>query len=86
MWEFIGTYPLGDEIMLWDEFAPDLYELTAQLESNKGLGTWTGSFGMRDIRSGASVEEVRALFKTKAESIKSRATAKADHFEKGFEA
>ena len=22
MWEFIGTYPLGDEIMLWDEFAP----------------------------------------------------------------
>jgi hypothetical protein len=34
----------------------------------------------------ASVEEVRALFKTKAEWIKSRATAKADHFEKGFEA
>jgi hypothetical protein len=34
----------------------------------------------------ASVEEVRALFKTKVERIKTQATAKADHFEKGFEA
>jgi hypothetical protein len=45
------VYPLGDEIMLWDEFAPNLYELTVQLESNKGLDTWTGTFGMREIRS-----------------------------------
>lgn len=45
------VYPLGDEILLWDEFAPNLYELTVQLKSDKGQDTWTGTFGMRDIRS-----------------------------------
>jgi hypothetical protein len=45
------VYPLGDEILLWDEFDPNLYELTVQLESEKGQDAWAGTFGMRDIRS-----------------------------------
>lgn len=44
-------YPLGDEALLWDEFAPNLYQLSVHLESSTGHNSWTGSFGMRELRS-----------------------------------
>ncbi len=48
---FSLTYSLGDEVLLWDEFAPNLYELTVDLGSETGADRWTGTFGMRDIRA-----------------------------------
>lgn len=51
------TYPLGDQIWLWDEFNPNLYELTVQLEADSSKDAWTGGFGMREIRqNGRSLE------------------------------
>ena len=45
------VYPLGAEVALWDEFAPNLYELTVKLQSATGPDSWTGTFGMREIRA-----------------------------------
>lgn len=45
------VYALGDEIARWDEFDPNLYELTVQLDSAKGRDIWGGRFGMRELRS-----------------------------------
>jgi hypothetical protein len=42
-------YPMGDEVRLWDEFDPDLYELTVELVSESGKDEWKGTFGMRDF-------------------------------------
>ena len=43
-------YPMGDEVRLWDEFEPNLYELTVALEADDAEDSWTGTFGMRDFR------------------------------------
>ncbi len=43
------TYPLGEQIWLWDEFNPHLYELTVSLSSPKGENVWKGDFGLRDL-------------------------------------
>jgi len=43
-------YPMGDDVRLWDEFDPNLYRLTVQLDSSKAHDVWAGNFGMREIR------------------------------------
>lgn len=42
-------YPMGDEVRLWDEYNPNLYELTVELRSEIYNDLWTSSFGMRDF-------------------------------------
>lgn len=44
-------YPLGEELHLWDEFDPNLYELTVNLDSSLGTHSWVGDFGLRDLAS-----------------------------------
>lgn len=43
------SYPLGEQLSLWDEFHPNLYELTVSLVSEAGDDTWVGDFGLREI-------------------------------------
>ncbi len=45
----IINYPMGDDVRLWDEFNPDLYELSVELTSNTYSDIWQGTFGMRDF-------------------------------------
>ena len=40
---------LGDDMRLWDEFDPYLYELTAGLKTAMGLDTQSTEFGMRQL-------------------------------------
>ncbi len=46
------TLPLGDNIRLWDEFHPNLYQLEASLTNpaNGTTDTRTETFGMRDFK------------------------------------
>lgn len=41
--------PMGDGMLLWDEFSPALYKLTAVIEGKGGKQTKTSVFGMREI-------------------------------------
>jgi len=41
---------MGDGVMLWDEYNPNLYQLTVQLEGENSNDEWKGTFGMRDFR------------------------------------
>ncbi len=43
----IINYPMGNEVRLWDEFNPDLYELSVELTSDSYSDSWQGRFGMR---------------------------------------
>jgi hypothetical protein len=43
-------YPMGEGVLLWDEFAPNLYALTVELEAGKYRDTHEVTFGMRDFR------------------------------------
>ncbi|MGQ1784880.1 sugar-binding domain-containing protein [Saccharicrinis sp. GN24d3] len=47
----IVNLPLGDEVLLWDEFHPNLYELRVELQSGDNSDLWTGNFGMREFRA-----------------------------------
>jgi len=42
-------YEMGDDVVLWDEFAPNLYRLTASIEGNDFEDEKMVTFGMRDI-------------------------------------
>lgn len=42
-------YPMGNDVRLWDEFNPDLYELKVELASGSYHDVWQGKFGMRDF-------------------------------------
>lgn len=42
-------YPMGAHPLLWDEFHPALYRLTALLEGASGRGKTAVTFGMRDF-------------------------------------
>lgn len=44
-----SDYHMGDEMKLWDEFSPELYTLTAELETKVGKDCKTAGFGMREI-------------------------------------
>lgn len=41
--------PMGDDFLLWDEFSPNLYRLTATLETGHGTDTQQARFGMREF-------------------------------------
>ena len=44
-------YPLGENIFLWDEFAPNRYRLSIQLQLKNGTAEKKLSFGMRDFKT-----------------------------------
>jgi len=43
------TYPMGDNPMLWNEFHPNLYVLTTELQSKAGNDQAKTTFGMRTL-------------------------------------
>ncbi|MFV0482472.1 MAG: sugar-binding domain-containing protein [Bacteroidales bacterium] len=43
-------YPMGENILLWDEFDPNLYKLTANLEYQGDRDEKIVQFGMRDFK------------------------------------
>jgi hypothetical protein len=51
----IVDYPMGDDVRLWDEFNPNLYELTVKLDAGAYNDLHQEKFGMRDF----SVEGTR---------------------------
>lgn len=42
--------PMGEDMQLWDEFNPALYELTTKVSSKEGTDTQTRTFGMREFK------------------------------------
>ncbi len=44
------TLPMGDDMLLWNEFHPALYKLTATLRTSLGEQVKTTEFGMRDFK------------------------------------
>jgi len=51
-------YPMGNEPKLWDEFNPNLYEMSLSLNSEKGLDEKTETFGMRDFKADGTVFKI----------------------------
>ncbi|MEL7118710.1 MAG: sugar-binding domain-containing protein [Bacteroidota bacterium] len=47
--QFEIEYPMGDNPLLWDEFNPNLYEMTVQVESSEGTDEEEVVFGMRNF-------------------------------------
>lgn len=45
--EFV--YEMGDDVLLWDEFEPNLYQLTVLIEGKEFVDERTLSFGMRNV-------------------------------------
>lgn len=43
-------YPMGDDVQLWDEFNPNLYELSVELIAGKLKDSHQEQFGMREFR------------------------------------
>ncbi|MCY1719990.1 beta-glucuronidase [Prolixibacteraceae bacterium Z1-6] len=43
------NYPMGEDVLLWDEFNPNLYELTVELQSKSYKDEHSEIFGMRDF-------------------------------------
>ncbi|CAM3320241.1 sugar-binding domain-containing protein [Zobellia roscoffensis] len=48
--DFEIDYPMGNDPLLWDEFAPNLYTMKLQLESELGTSKKDVTFGMRDFK------------------------------------
>lgn len=44
------NYPLGKNALLWDEFNPNVYELSLQLKSKNSTDIQTEDFGLRDFK------------------------------------
>ncbi|WP_346859272.1 sugar-binding domain-containing protein [uncultured Draconibacterium sp.] len=44
------TYKLGEDVLLWDEFNPNVYLLSLQLQSKSGTDELTETFGLRDFK------------------------------------
>lgn len=42
--------PMGEDMQLWDEFNPTLYELTTEVSSDYGTERQTRTFGMREFK------------------------------------
>ncbi len=51
-----SVVPMGDQVLLWDEFDPSLYTMTVAMQTVDGHLTDTGAvqFGMREIRAEGS--------------------------------
>lgn len=44
------TYPMGDEIYLWSELTPSVYELAVFLDAGKNSSSKSTTFGMRELK------------------------------------
>lgn len=44
------SYPLGENVKLWDEFNPNVYQLTLRLRSSHSFDIHTVDFGLRDFK------------------------------------
>ncbi len=47
--EYLMDYPMNEEANLWDEFAPNLYTMQAELNTSAGKDVIISQFGMRDF-------------------------------------
>ncbi len=53
------NYPMGDDIQLWDEFIPDLYQLTAILtDERRNKDIQKVEFGMREFKTNKTQFEI----------------------------
>ena len=52
--EITITYPMGEDVKLWDEFSPDHYQMTVSLQSDLGIDTEKVNFGMRSFKAEGS--------------------------------
>ena len=48
-------YDMGQDVKLWDEFSPELYELKVQLNTSKNSSSASVNFGMRNFSKKGSV-------------------------------
>ncbi len=48
------NYPLGEDVQLWDEFNPNVYQLSLRLKSNGSSDFNSVDFGMRDFKVNGS--------------------------------
>ncbi len=48
-------FPMGDDPLLWDEFNPNLYEMTVTLKSPSGTDTKSIDFGMRAFKAKGTI-------------------------------
>ena len=44
-------YPMGDDLLLWDEFNPNVYTMHLELESAEGIFRRQIDFGMREFQT-----------------------------------
>ncbi len=60
----IIDYPMGDEVLFWDEFNPNLYKLKVEINTKENKDVWLGNFGMRDfhVKDKSFVINGRPLF------------------------
>ncbi|MDZ7261090.1 MAG: hypothetical protein ONB05_03095 [candidate division KSB1 bacterium] len=42
-------YPMGDAVLLWDEFSPNMYQMTASIALSNTTDSKTVNFGMREF-------------------------------------
>jgi hypothetical protein len=46
----ITEYPMGDEVKLWSEFHPTIYQMRVELNTSNTSDTYQSNFGMREIK------------------------------------
>jgi len=58
--QIVIDYPMGNEIQLWSEFAPSLYNLCVNLNGPKGelIDSMSEDFGMREFKTKGTLFEV----------------------------
>jgi hypothetical protein len=55
---YLIEYPMGDNVLLWDEFSPNLYVMDIELETPAGLDTKKVQFGMRTFNADGTRFEI----------------------------
>ena len=48
------NYPLGEKAVLWDEFNPNVYQLSLRLKSNGSTDSYSLDFGLREFKVNGS--------------------------------
>ena len=44
-------YKMGEDVLLWDEFNPNVYQLSVQMDTDMTSDKWEGTFGMREFKN-----------------------------------
>ncbi len=47
----VVEYPMGKDVLLWDEFNPNLYSLMIELKIGSTIDKWEETFGMREFNA-----------------------------------